>query len=148
MNRPATQRPASQAGRPRPPQPGAIRTPGGPPSSTTPSGAHPRASEMEKQREQQRYQLIKDAVQTAGLMWGAGIGIAVFIAGGVILFFVDGILGSTRLGMPRMLFNLICFVIVLLATAIGGLLARKKAKKRAVAELSALSLEELLRRSR
>jgi hypothetical protein len=105
-------------------------------------------SKQEKQREQQRFLLIKNSVQNAGLIWGIGIGAAVFVVGCAILFTLDNTLKPPPLKLSRPVFDLIGFFIVLLATAIGGLLARKKAKRRAVAELSLLSLEELLRRSR
>jgi hypothetical protein len=103
---------------------------------------------QEKQREQQRFQLIKNAVQNAGLIWGLGIGAVVFVVGCVILFTLDNALKPPPFHLSRPIFDLIGFFIVLLVTAVGGLIARRKAKRRTVAELSLLSLEELSRRVR
>lgn len=151
--------------RPMPPAP---RNPGAPPVRPTPppqrtpqigrTGSVAAAqveeqqqqqeTENEKRREQQRYSLIKDSVQNAGLMWGGIYAGGIFFVGCIILFILDSNLRSYPLGMSRSLFSGICFTVVLVAAVLGGLLARRKAKRRAVGELSLYSLEELMRRKR
>lgn len=105
------------------------------------------ASEMERQREQQRYTLIKSAVQTAGLMWGGIWGGGIFLVGCVLLFVADS-LKHYPLGMTRTVFAGICFLIVMAASIGGGIYGFRRAKRRAVGELSLLSVEDLMRRSR
>jgi hypothetical protein len=108
----------------------------------------PAAPEGDRQREQQRYQLIKNAVQNAGLMWGSGAAVAIFLAGCALIFTLDNSLKPNPLGMPRMLFDLLGFILILVASTLGGLAARKHAKRKAVAELSVLPIDELMRRAR
>jgi hypothetical protein len=103
---------------------------------------------QEKQREQQRFQLIKTSVQNAGMIWGFGVAAVIFIVGCVILFVLDNALKPPPFHLSRPIFDLFGFFIVLIVAALGGLIARKKAKRRAVAELSLLTLEELARRGR
>jgi hypothetical protein len=103
---------------------------------------------QEKQREQQRFQLIKTSVQNAGLIWGLGIGAVIFVIGCVILFTLDNALKPPPFQLSRPAFALLGFVVVVIFSALGGMYARKNAKRRMVAELSPLSLEELLRRGR
>lgn len=105
--------------------------------------------DMDKQREQQRYTLIKDAVQNAGLMWGAIYGGGIFFVGLIILFVSDNALKPRYpLGLTQTTFALIGFILILTIAAFGGVIARRKAKRRAVAQLSLLSTEQLMRRSR
>ena len=106
------------------------------------------AGDIEKQRERQRYQLIKDSVQNAGLMWGGIYAGGIFFAGLIILFIVDSSIKKYPLNMSRSVFALICFLLILAAAAIGGLIARRNAKQRAVAQFSVLSTEELMRHNR
>jgi hypothetical protein len=133
------------ATRPAPPAPpaGARR-----PVAEAPAPPEHVPSEVERQREQQRYQLIKNAVQNAGLMWGAGGGAIGFLVGCAILFTLDNALKPAPFGLSRTVFDLIGFLFVLIASALAGVVARKKAKRKAVAELSQLSMEELMRRAR
>lgn len=112
-----------------------------PAHGTDPSG------EIEKKREQQRYQLIKASVQNAGLMWGAGTAVAVFLLGCIALLIIDTLVKSYPFGMGRSVFVALCFLTVILASLASGFSARKRAKRRAVAELSVMSIEELMRRS-
>lgn len=107
------------------------------------------SGDMDKQREQQRYALIKDAVQNAGLMGGAIYGGGIFFVGLIILFVSDNALKPRYpLGLTQTTFALMGFLIILAAAAFGGFAARRQAKRRAVAQFSVLSTEELMRRSR
>jgi hypothetical protein len=166
----ARARPAQVVPRFQPPAPGGTRhPPGGTPSApaarpssvqagASPGMARPGAAasaeavnptgSIEKQREQQRYTLIKDSVQNAGLLWGAGTAAAVFLVGCMLLFVIDNSVKNYPFKMSHSLFIGLCFLMVVFVSIMGGLFARKRAKRRAVAELSVLSIEELMRRTR
>jgi len=127
----------------------------GPAPAVSGSGPHfdtpnpPDASgDIEKQRERQRYALIKDSVQNAGLMWGAIYAGGIFFVGLIILFIVDSSIKKYPFNMPRSAFDGICFLLILAGAAFGGFVARRNAKRRAVAQFSVLSTEELMRRNR
>ena len=169
----ATQPSAARPPAPRgyaPPRPGsgervARTAPPAPRSATAPRRATPTSQSMgpnfetkntgevsedvEKHREQQRQELIKDAVQTAGLMWGAIYGGGLFFLGCIILFVADIFLKPNYfLGLKQNTFALLGFLLILAAATFAGLMARRNAKQRTSAELSSLSLEQLMRRNR
>ena len=107
------------------------------------------AIDLEKQRQQQRYTLIKDAVQIAGLMWGAIYAGVIFLVGMVALFFLDNYFKPRYpLGLSQSTFALIGFVLILIIAGVGGFFGARSAKRKAVSSLSMLSTEELLRRKR
>ncbi len=143
------QRPAPPASRP----PGLKRAPsiGGRsvigPDAEAEAEAQREAARQEE-LEKQRYQITKDAVQNAGLLWGAAYAIGILVGGCLLLFVLINRLKTIPLGLSSAAFSGICLIVILAAALGGGALARRKAKQRTAMEFSILPIEELLRRSR
>jgi uncharacterized integral membrane protein len=154
---PSRPTPPSRAVPPRPGQPsrppGLSRTPGisargGIGVDSEADLEAQREAERQQELEKQRYQITKEAVQNAGLLWGGAYAIGILVIGCLLLFLLMNRLNTIPLGLSSGAFAGLCLVVILAASIGGGLLARRKAKKRVAMELSLLSIEELLRRAR
>jgi hypothetical protein len=105
-----------------------------------------REAERQQELEKQRYQITRDAVQNAGLLWGAAWAIGILVAGCLLLFVLVSRMKKFPFGLSETVFAGLCLIVILAIALGGGWLARRNAKKRTAMELSTLSIEELLRR--
>jgi curved DNA-binding protein CbpA len=144
---PASRRPAP--GTPASPRPaGTRRTAAADPTAIDLSDPE-KVKEIEHQREVRRYALIKQAAQSAGMVWGWGTGAGFFFAACVIFYFLDNYLTSTRNHpIDRSIFNALCLIGITLLSVFVGWTASSSARQRVIDELSHLALPDLVRRTR
>ncbi len=109
-----------------------------------------RREAAEFQRQQQRLNLIRSAVETAGLMWRIVAGVGVFAIGCLIVFGLDGYFRKSDhfpLNLSQGLFDALGLLIVFgIAFFVSNSVSRA-ARRRKNMELSMLSYEELRRKA-
>jgi len=109
-----------------------------------------RREAAEFQRQQQRLNLIRSAVETAGLMWRIVAGVGVFALGCILVFGLDNYFrgrGQYPLNLSQGLFDGLGLLIVLGIALFLSNFASRQARRRKNMELSMLSYEELRRKA-
>ena len=130
--------PPASAPRPSPPPADAARPAGAP--RHAPDYARMDKATVERRRDSNRRELIKNELQAAGMRAGLGVGVIAFVVLGGILFFGAGAAGAGS-----------TFKSVLLAAAAGAAAfaarsASRSARRNIIATLSQMPYEELLMR--
>jgi hypothetical protein len=140
--------------------PGATTPRSASPAATRPTAVPPRpspydirgeAEEIERHRQMQREEMIKNAAQSTGLMWAFIVGAITLVLTCVVLFVADSEFSKTRtypVGLSRVAFNSLGFLLVILLSVVGAFIASGIMRAKALAQISSLPIEELQRRYR
>jgi len=131
-------------------------TPSAPPVTARPAPityAEPDAeySPFAQLHEQERLDLIRSGIESAGIIRGFTVGIVLFLAGCVVIFGLDSWLSGAKqypFGLTRPTFTIFSLCTVTVVSLWCGWVASRAARRQASADLSCLSREELLRRNR
>lgn len=115
---------------------------------TTPEDLERRTREdWERNREKQRSEIVNDALASTGLTWTFVGGGSTFVVALILLFVVDSIFSGHHypLGMSRLVFTLIGFVLSVAVAAVGAVVTGNKMREKTRLQIGSLSLEELQR---
>jgi len=105
--------------------------------------------EIEHQREVRRYALIRQAAQSAGLVWAWWAGTLFFFFSCVLFYMLDEYLtSSNNHPIDRSIFNGLALIGIMLLSIFVGYSASSFARQRIIDELSHLALPDLVRRTR
>ncbi|HVF10826.1 MAG TPA: hypothetical protein VNA16_08490 [Abditibacteriaceae bacterium] len=109
------------------------------------------SSPLAQLHEQERLDLIRSGIETAGVVRGLTVGIVIFFAGCVVIFGLDSYLSHAKqfpFGLARSMFALYFLCATTILALWCGWVASRAARRQASSELSYLSREELLRRNK
>lgn len=108
------------------------------------------AEELEGAREGQRLEIVRVQGQTASVIWGFASATVVFLLVFALSLFLESYFNTNNnypIGLSRGTFIALSFLLTLVVAGVAGWFGAQEGRRRKASELSALSYQQLLKRT-